>query len=98
MEGIVLVALDSPGDARRVAELVYEVLQDPDLRDGVRVWVSDGLYDVVVEVPKASHRLLAVLASAIRRRVPSVLSVDWVLKTTLIRGSPGLPGDSYARP
>ena len=83
-----LVALNSPGDARRVAELVYEVLQDPELRDGVRVWASDGLYDVVVEVPEASHKLLAVLVSAIRKKVPNVLSVDWVLKTSLIRTSP----------
>ena len=98
MEGVVLIALSSPGEVPRVAELVYEVVRDLDVRGEVRVWASDGLYDVVVEIPRATHALLAIVASAIRKRVPTALAVDWVVKTSLIRGSPELPGDSYARP
>jgi len=98
MEGMVLVALDTQREVQRVAELVYEVLRDSKVGNEVRVWASEGLYDVVVELPRASPALLAMVASAIRKRVPTALAVDWVVKTSLIRPSPGLPGESHARP
>jgi hypothetical protein len=98
MEGMVLVALDTQREAQRVAELVYEVLRDLKVGNEVRVWASEGLYDVVVELPRASPALLAMVASAIRKRVPTALAVDWVVKSSLIRPSPGLPGESHARP
>lgn len=98
MEGMVLVALDTQREVQRVAELVYEVLRDLKVGNEVRVWASEGLYDVVVELPRASPALLAMVASAIRKRVPTALAVDWVVKASLIRPSPGLPGESHARP
>jgi hypothetical protein len=98
MEGMVLVALDTQREVLRVAELVHEVLRDLGLAGEARVWASEGLYDVVVELPRTSPALLAVVASAVRKRVPTALAVDWVVKTSLIRASPGLPGGSHARP
>ncbi|MEM0093674.1 MAG: hypothetical protein QW753_04810 [Thermofilum sp.] len=88
VDGLVMVAVD--GNPYKCLERLLFTLGE--VRSSSRVWLTEGLYDIVVELDGVTYGALLRLVSSIRRFVDGVLSVDWVVKRHAVYK--GVPPDS----